>query len=215
MNSLFSPDNPIMQFLTRVGDLILLNFLTVFCSLPILTAGASLTAMHKVCQSMVYETDSGIVKSFFRAFRENFRQATVVWLGMLLVAAALICDVLLVMAYFGGSKLMYVLLGVLAVLVLGVCAWLLPLIARYSNSLRQHLTNAVSLAVVKLPKTLIMVFMNLAPVLVLLVSMQVFVQTLIFWVVIGFAFLCYLQESLLKSVYSQLEKGNQSVTLGM
>lgn len=215
MNSLFSMDNPIMQFLYRVFDLILLNFLTLLCSLPILTAGASLAALHKVCQSIVFETDAGIVKPFFRAFRDNFRQATLMWLGMLLVTAALVCDVLLVMAYFGGSKLMYILVGILALLVLGICAYLLPLVVRYSNTLRQHLGNALALAVVKLPKTLLLVVLNLLPALLLLLSPRLFAQTLIFWVVIGFAFVAYIQESLLKSVYAQLEKGNQSVTLGM
>ena len=215
MNSLFNMDNPIMQFLYRVCDLILLNVLTLLCSLPILTAGASLAALHKVCQSIVFDTDAGVVMPFFRAFRDNFKQATIIWLGMLVVTAALVCDVLLVMAYFGSSKLMYVLVGVLALLVLGVCAYLFPLIVRYSNTLRQHLGNALALAVVKLPKTLLLVVLNLLPALLLILSPRVFAQTLVFWVLIGCAFVAYIQESLLKSVYTQLEKGNQSVTLGM
>ena len=155
------------------------------------------------------------MKPFFRAFRDNFKQATIIWLGMLVVTAALVCDVLLVMAYFGSSKLMYVLVGVLALLVLGVCAYLFPLIVRYSNTLRQHLGNALALAVVKLPKTLLLVVLNLLPALLLILSPRVFAQTLVFWVLIGCAFVAYIQESLLKSVYTQLEKGNQSVTLGM
>ena len=131
------------------------------------------------------------------------------------MTAALVCDVLLAMAYFGKSTVMYVLLGVLAFLAAGICAYLIPLIARYNNTLRQHVNNAVVLAVVKLPKTLLLVLMNLLPVLLALLSLKVFVQTLIFWVIIGFAFMAFLQESLLRSVYEQLEKGNNSVTLGM
>lgn len=215
MKSLFSLDNPFMQFLSRVADLMLLNVMTIVLCLPVFTAGAALAALHKVCQNMAFETDAGIFMPFLRAFRDNFRQATLVWLAELVVTAALVCDVLLVMAYFGKSTVMYVLLGVLAFLAAGICAYLIPLIARYSNTLRQHVNNAAVLAVVKLPKTLLLVLMNLLPVLLALLSLKVFVQTLIFWVIIGFAFMAFLQESLLRSVYEQLEKGNSSVTLGM
>ncbi len=215
MKSLFSLDNPFMQFLSRVADLMLLNVMTIVLCLPVFTAGAALAALHKVCQNMVFETDAGIFMPFLRAFRDNFRQATLVWLVELVVTAALVCDVLLVMAYFGKSTVMYVLLGVLAFLAAGICAYLIPLIARYNNTLRQHVNNAAVLAVVKLPKTLLLVLMNLLPVLLALLSLKVFVQTLIFWVIIGFAFMAFLQESLLRSVYEQLEKGNSSVTLGM
>ena len=215
MKSLFNLDNPIMQFLTRVTDLIMLNALLLVCSLPIITAGAAQAAVHRVCLNMVTDTDSGIIKPFFRAFRQNFRQATIAWLGELLVLAALVCDAMLVMAYFGGNVIMYVLLGALAVVVLGVCAYLMPLISRYNNTLRQHLTNAIALSIIKLPKTLLLVLLNLAPLLLALLNLGVFVQTLIFWVILGFAFVVYIQESLLRSVYNQLEKGTNSVTLGM
>lgn len=215
MKSLFNLDNPFMQFLSRVADLILLNVMLILLSLPVFTAGAALAALHRVCQNMVFETDSGVFRPFLRAFRDNFRQATLVWLAELVVTAALVCDALLVMAYFGKSTVMYVLLGVLAFLVAGVCAYLIPLIARYNNTLRQHLNNAMVLAVIKLPKTLLLTLMNLLPILLALLSLEVFVQTLIFWVIIGFAFMAFLQESLLRNVYEQLEKGTQSVTLGM
>lgn len=215
MKSLFNLENPFMQLLTRVGDLILLNALTLLCSLPIFTAGAAQAALHRVCQDMAFETDSGILRSYFRAFRENFRQATVIWLGEVVLTAALVCDFLLVMAYFGKSLWMYILLGILALLAAMICAYLMPLIARYRNTLRQHLSNAVVLAVVKLPKSLILAALNLLPVILAVISLNVFVQTLIFWVILGFAFVAYIQETLLKSVYAQLERGNDKVTLGM
>ena len=52
------------------------------------------------------------------------------------------------------------------------------------------------------------------PVLLALLSLKVFVQTLIFWVIIGFAFVSFLTSSILKPVFQELEKGNDSVTIG-
>lgn len=216
MHNLFHYENPFIQFLVRVGDLMILNALFILCSLPVVTLGASLTAMHRVTQNMLFEQEEPLLKAFFRAFRQNFRQSTLAWLVELVVIVSLVCDVLLVMAYFDGglAKAMYILVAVLAILVVGVFSYLMPLIARYENGMRQQVNNAVVLAIIKLPKTVLLTLLNLLPVILLLISVPVFVQTLIFWVIIGFAFVSFLTSSILKPVFQQLEKGNSSVTIG-
>ena len=216
MRNLFNYENPFIQFLVRVGDLMILNVLFILCSAPVVTLGASLTALHRVTQNMLFEQEEPLIKAFFRAFRQNFKQSTLVWLVELVVIVSLVCDVLLVMAYFNGglAKAMYILVAVLAILVAGVFSYLMPLIARYENGTRQQVNNAVVLAIIKLPKTLLLMLLNLLPVILLLISVPVFVQTLIFWVIIGFAFVSFLTSSILKPVFQQLEKGNSSVTIG-
>ena len=216
MHNLFHYENPFIQFLVRVGDLMILNALFILCSLPVVTLGASLTALHRVTQNMLFEQEEPLLKAFFRAFRQNFKQSTLAWLVELVVIVSLVCDVLLVMAYFNGglAKAMYILVAVLAILVAGVFSYLMPLIARYANGTRQQVNNAVVLAIIKLPKTLLLMLLNLLPVILLLISVPVFVQTLIFWVIIGFAFVSFLTSSILKPVFQQLEKGNNSVTIG-
>lgn len=212
MKGLFNLDNPLMQLLSRVGDLIVLNVLTLLCSLPILTAGAAQAALHRVCQDMAFDTDSGVIGPYFRAFRVNFRQATILWLGELVLAAILVWDVLLITAYLGGSAWMYILMGILALLAALICAYLMPLIARYDNTLRQHLNNAVVLALMKLPTSLLLAALNLLPLLLALISLNLFFQVLIFWVLLGFALVAYIQELLLRRVYTQMEKRNDPVT---
>ena len=216
MRNLFNYENPFIQFLVRVGDLMILNVLFILCSAPVVTLGASLTALHRVTQNMLFEQEEPLLKAFFRAFRQNFKQSTLAWLVELVIIVSLVCDVLLVMAYFNGglAKAMYILVAVLAILVAGVYAYLMPLIARYENGMRQQVNNALVLAIIKLPKTLLLVFLNLLPVILVLISVPVFVQTLIFWAVIGFAFVSFIESSILKPVFQQLEKGNESVTIG-
>ena len=53
MDKFFNMDGPVMRGLTRVFDLVLLNLLTVLCSIPLITIGASLAAMHSVLLKMV------------------------------------------------------------------------------------------------------------------------------------------------------------------
>ncbi len=215
MKNLFNPEAPFFQFLSRVGDLIILNLLFLVCSLPIVTMGASLAAMYKVVLDIIYETDAGTAKGFFKAFKENFRQATIVWVMVLIVVASLVCDLLLIMAYFGSAKLLYWVLALLALVVLGVESYMLPLVVRYRNSLKEHLSNAIVLAVIKFPRTLLMVLLNMLPFIIFWISISMFIQTLIFWVFIGFGFVAYVQASLLKPIFDQLEAGNEKVTIGM
>ena len=82
---LFNLDSPLMQALSRVADIMLLNVLTFICCIPIVTAGASFTAMHYMCLKMVRNEETYLVRGFFKSFKENFGQATVIWLIQLVV----------------------------------------------------------------------------------------------------------------------------------
>ena len=218
MKNIFNLESPMMQLLTKAGDMILLNVMFLICCIPVVTAGASIAALHKMMQEIVYDTDSGTFKGFFRAFRDNFKQATILWIIILLVILSLGCDALLIITFFSGSesvKWMLILLAVLVALVCCVAAYMIPLIVRYENTLRQHLTNAAVLSIIKLPRTIGLVFMNLLPLILLSISLNAFLQTLIFWVVIGFSFTTYMEVVILKPVFAELEGDKENIKIGM
>lgn len=213
MKDFFNLESPFMQLLTRVGDLIIVNVLFLVCCVPVVTIGASTAALHKVTQCIVFDEDNGIARTFFRAFRENFKQATTVWGLMLVFAAATVCNYMLISGFAAGTAAA-VLKGVLVVLiglVVVLAAYLFPLMVRYSNTLREHAVNSLILAVVKLPRTVGLVLLSAMPVLILAISLQTFVNTLVFWLSIGFAFTGYMSSVLLKPVFGELEKGNVQV----
>lgn len=213
MRNLFNLDNPFVQFLSRVGDLIIVNVLFLACCLPVVTAGASLAAMQKVTQAMALDEDNGIVKTFFRGFRENFRQATLLWLMMLVFAVSMGCNYLLIMGFAAGTMatVLKCVLVVFSVIVLVLAVYMFPLMVRYHNTLREHATNALILAVVKLPRTVALVALCALPVVVAVISMQTFLQTLIFWLAVGFGFVSYMSGILLKPVFAELENGNVQI----
>ena len=213
MRDFFNIESPFMQLLTRVGDLIIVNALYLVCCVPIVTIGAATAALHKVAQAIVYDTDNGIFKTFFRAFRDNFKQATALWLMMLFFAAAMGCNYLLISGFVAGT-LATVLKGALVVaigLVLVMAAYMFPLMVRYTNTLRELATNALILAVVKLPRTLGLMILWAMPVVIAVISMQTFLQTLVFWLTVGFGFVGYMSGVLLKPVFAELETGKVQV----
>lgn len=213
MKDFFNLDSPLMQMLTRVGDLIILNALFLLCCIPLVTIGASSAALQKVTQNIVFDEDRSIAKDFFRAFRGNFRQATALWLMMVIFGAAMACNYLLISGFVAGT-LATVFKSVLVVaiaLVAVLAAYMFPLMVRYSNTLREHATNALILAVVKLPRTVGLVLLATMPWLILVISLETFVTTMVFWLTIGFGFTSFMSSTLLKRVFRELESGNVQV----
>ncbi len=207
MKDFFNIESPFMQLLTRLGDMIIVNFLFLVCCTPLITVGASAAALHKVTQAMVLDEDNGIVKTFFRAFRDNFKQATGVWLLILIFAAASVCNYLLILGFVDGmaATLLKGILVLAVVLVLVMAAYLFPLMVRYTNTVRQHAVNALILAIVKLPRTVGLVLLCGMPILILVLSLETFASTLVFWLTLGFAFTSYMSSVLLKPVFKELE----------
>ena len=213
MLQLFSPNSPLGRWLAFLLDALLISVAWVVCSLPIVTIGAATAALHKVAQAIVYDTDNGIFKTFFRAFRENFKQATALWLMMLFFAAAMGCNYMLISGFVAGTPAT-VLKGALVVaigLVLVMAAYMFPLMVRYTNTLRELATNALILAVVKLPRTVGLFLLSCMPLLILALSLETFLNTMVFWLAIGFGFTAYMSASLLKPVFAELETGNVQV----
>ncbi|MBQ7989959.1 MAG: DUF624 domain-containing protein [Oscillospiraceae bacterium] len=83
----FSEENPVFAVITRIGDLLLLSLLWFVTSLPLITIGASTTALFDICMKIVRSRDPSIIKDFFLSFKNNFRQATVIWLIMAAIGA--------------------------------------------------------------------------------------------------------------------------------
>lgn len=211
MKDLFNLETPFMQMLTRIGDMIIINFLCLVCCLPVVTAGAAISATHRLMQDFVMDNEGALFKTFFRVFKENFKQSTPVWLIMVVITVSLICDLILINTFFEGAfaSVMYILLAVLAILVYGTAAFLFPLLTRYNNTLKEHLYNALILAVTRPHLAIAMVVLHALPLIIFLLSPNVFVQTLIFWLFIGIAFIIYLDNVMLKKVFLDLEKGKK------
>ena len=146
MRSLLNPENPVMRFLTKIGYTIILNMLWFLCSLPVFTIGASTTALYAVMQKLVRDEESGIISAFFTAFRQNFRQATKVWLVLLGALIFLGVDgyILLHLRHLNAFwTLLTAVWFVLAAACTIVLLYVFPLTARFSNSTFAMIRNSL------------------------------------------------------------------------
>lgn len=164
MNKLFDMDSPVMRFLNRVGDLLILNIMMIICCIPIITAGAAYTAMHYVILKMIRGEEGYLIKGFFKSFVRNFKQATLTWLLMLLIMAIFIGDAF-IFSYSGVvfPKPLVITVIAVAIIMLLVSMYIFPLLARFDNTIRNTIKNAALLAIANLPKTLLMALFYALP----------------------------------------------------
>ncbi len=208
MRKILAPENPVFQFLEKIFNLMIANFLFIICSIPIITIGASLTAMLQVAQDQIFDEDQPVIRRFFSAFRENFVQATAAWLMLLVFLIGMGCNIMLIITYLDGwiAQILKIIAYILVALVVCIMSYLFPLIARYRNTMRRQLNNSLILTVVKLPRTIVMVILNTMIFWIPFFSMQIFLATMVFWLVIGFAFIAYSNVRILSPVFRQMEK---------
>lgn len=97
MNSFFNLDGPFYKWGTEVADVMILSLLWLICSLPIVTIGASTTALFYVFGKKVRKEDPYVVKSFFKSFKENFKQGTILTLilAIMLISSYLYFEILI------------------------------------------------------------------------------------------------------------------------
>lgn len=158
MNRFFSLDSPVMAGLTKMADMIILNLVAFFCCIPVITAGASLTALHYVSLKIVRDEECYILKSFFKSFKENFKQSTLIWLIMLLIGALFVVDFVIVRDSLGTTLPSWTGVALLGVMLLTALAFTLvfPLQAKFENTIRTTIKNSVLMGIMILPKTVLM-----------------------------------------------------------
>ncbi len=188
MGRFFDMDSGLMRFLTRLADLMILNLLFLLTCIPIFTIGASCTAMYYVTLKMVRDEDAYIARSYFRSFRQNFKQATLMWLIVLAFLVVVVLDFLILHAS-KGTMASVMRVGVIAASVFAgmVLTYLFPVLARFYNNIRRTFLNAFLMSIRHLPQTIIMMAIPVAAVLLTLINNFTFQYGILMWILLGFS----------------------------
>ena len=196
-------DSPLMRFLTKIADLMVLNILFCVTSIPLITIGASWTALYSVTLKMVRDEEGSVSRSYFRSFRQNFRQATLLWLGVLVVLALLVLDIRVLNGMSEGTApgLFRVGVEILALLGIMVLQYLFPSLARFEASLADTLKNACMMALAHLPKTALMTAAAVGAVWITLINNTTIAVGLMVWPLNGFALMAFGNSGILRKIF--------------
>lgn len=201
-------DNPIMRGMGRVADFIILNLLWIVCSIPIITIGASTTALYTVMLKLVKNEEGYIAKGFLKAFKENFKQSTIMWAIFLLLGILFVVDfvsIRLMPNIVGGILQMFFLF--MGVLLIAWMVYAFALQARFVNTVKNTLKNALILVFAKLPFSILIIIISIGPVLATFRTYQTLVIGIMVWFFAGVSLVAWLNSFLLRIVFRKLEEG--------
>ena len=170
MRGLLNPDSPVMNFITRIAYSAYLNILWMICCIPLVTAGAATTALFSVTQKIVSDEEGHLTAQFFAAFRENFKQSTIVWLVLLALGAVMGVDgyVLYHLCFDNAgwtviTAIYFVALAAYAI----VLMYIFPLMAHFENTIAAMFKNSIMIGMRFLLCTVLMAVVYFAMVLVI------------------------------------------------
>ena len=193
MGRFFNMDNKFFVFMGKIADLCMLNLLCIICCIPIVTAGASLTALYYVTMKMVRNEEAYIFRSFFRSFKQNFKQATVINIIMLAAAALLYIDTNIAgkMGQPAG-KILGMIFAAFTLLYVMILLYVYPLLAKFYNSVKNTFKNAILMAIRHLPYTILMLLICACPILILFIpSFQIQMSLIMLVILYGPAVIAY------------------------
>ena len=170
---LFNIDSPLTQALSKMAALMWLNILTIFPCLSVVTAGAALTAMNYMALKIVRDEECYITKGFFKSFKENFKQATIIWIILLAVVTVLGIDFyVFTHSETEVSGVIQVAVMVAAIMLLFTTMYLFPVLAKFDNTIMKTIKNALILSLVQFPKTILMIIVYLIPIIITIYVFQ-------------------------------------------
>lgn len=164
-------DSKPVRIANKAADIVIVNVLFLVTSIPVLTIGASCCSMHHVLYRMSKNEEGYVVKSYFKAFRENFKKATLLWLIMLPILLVMAWNVIAMISnytIFPGWMV-----GILTVVYLFVCMvmmYVFPLQAHFENSIKNTIKNSVAVMLVNFPRSVLMVLVYLMPLAAVAIS---------------------------------------------
>lgn len=154
---MFSIDGPLWRALNLIADVIILHFLWLVCSLPLVTIGASTTALYYAMMKRIRTNEGHVTSNFWQSFKSNFRQATILWLIVTVVSAVMWLDFNFCFTW-GGTAGHIMLAG--CALLLVPCwitlLYLFPVLSKFEGSNYTVFKNALLMSVRHLPMTLLL-----------------------------------------------------------
>ena len=196
---MFRYDNPIMRFMGKAFDVLIVNLLWIICSIPIVTIGAATTAMYYVTLKIVRDEDGATISSFIGAFTKNFRQSTIIWLIMLLIPILVGSYLYFYLYVIEAAEIVRSIITTVGIALLVVWVamfnYIFPSIARFENPIKQTIYNAFAISIAHLGNTFVM----------LLADIGLTYLTFKIFPLLGFAGIAWFNSYSLQKIFSKYD----------
>ena len=202
MKKFFNLDSPFMVFLSNLVDVIILNIICLICCIPIVTIGPSITAMHFVALKMAKNENVYTVKTFFRAFKDNFKQSFIIWISFLVITIVCILDFKMLQTMgMSENKIFGIIIGTIYLFVCLTAMYTFPIMSRFENTLSQTVKNAFFMCILNFGKTIVMAVVYIVPFVLLPLGINMIAAFLM----LGLSGPAYINSYIWKSIFKKYE----------
>lgn len=186
---MFDINGKLWGLLIRMTDLIFLNILFVLFSLPVFTFGASKSALYDQVRNLMKGDNNQIFKNFYKSFMIYFKRSTLIWLFYLLCLAFISLNIYAILQLPpNGLTTLFTMSTTFVFLVLNITFfYMIVLNVYFENSLKNVIINGFKLALVNLPMTILLMFIEYLPVIIFFFFTHYFLYLITIYLVIGFS----------------------------
>ena len=207
---MFRMDSRFMQFLGRVMDLVILNLCFIVSCLPVITAGAGLTALYSINLKMVRNEEAYVFKDFWKSFKSNFKQSTLLWLLFLLVGFVLFVDYKVIPTMpTDMSKVFQVAWIVLLFLYFLMMTYVFPYIARFEDKQKIVLKNAFLMGASHIGYSLLMMAIPAVAIVITIYNLASLLVMVFLWILLGFSLISFVNSFFLRKIFGKYEGSNE------
>ena len=190
------------RFLEAFGNMFALNLCFVITCIPIVTIGASVTALYAMCIRLQDGRESTVLHGFIENFKKNFKQATVAWGIILLCAAVMLAEYVMINNIPTSFNDFYTILLIIeAIVFLFTLPFVFPLISQYDNSIFNVFKNSFLLSVAYLGSWIKVLLAWIAPILISIIYPMVFIYTWYLWLLLIFGAIAWGSSYTIRHVF--------------
>lgn len=204
--SLFSSDSKLYKGLVWFTHVLAVNFLWILFSLPVITIGASTAAAYKVVFKLIDGTEGYIFRDFWKGFKENLKNGTILWI----IFAAVSYGLYLYFQFLvnGAPSVVLIIISILGILIIYLTLLLIfPLCARYENSFFMHMRNSFILSTRYYKKTIFLTVILAAELAFIFWSYRTF----IFLLILGPALIIFTVGGTARKIFYDIDKINKDL----
>ena len=200
MNGIFNYDGKFARALQKVADVIIVSVLWIVGCLPLITIGASTTALYYTAIKAVLK-EGTVVKNFFKSYKENLKQSIVIEVILLIVAYIMYINWKIVFQMSGGGSVFKIVYFVVLIWLVPIVCYIFPLLARFALSTKLLFVNAFVLSFKNLPKTIFIILTSMLPIVCLVVRVDYVIKMLPLIVVAVPGLIAYLNATMFVKIF--------------
>ncbi|WP_461205659.1 YesL family protein [Clostridium sp. DL1XJH146] len=201
MKEFFGVDSAFFSIGTAVFDIILLNILWFVFSIPIFTIGASTTALYSVTGKMVRKEGYYVIADFWKSFKENFKQGTIIGVASLLLLLLLIFNIRTMYDMAGKINWIVIIQVFLLINLVLINIYIYPLVSRFHITIK----NAIKTSFVLWIKYALV---TLASVALLLVGSFILYIAPIF-IMVSVSLYAYITSLMMQKIFKKIQEASE------